>query len=156
MKLAVGQEAPDFNLPDKDAKSHSLHDYQGKWLLLYFYPADDTPGCTTEACGFRDNLPKFKDLKAEVVGISTQDSTSHTKFATKYQLPFTLLADTAKKTVSDYGIWAPKKMFGKEFFGTKRTSFLIDPQGKIVRIYENVRPPKHPQQVLEDLRKVRP
>ncbi len=152
MNLTTGQPAPDFNLPDKDGKTHSLTDYKGKWLLIYFYPTDDTPGCTTEACTFRDNLPKFKDLKAEVVGISTQDSASHTKFASKYQIPFTLLADTEKEVVNKYGVWAPKKMFGREFLGTKRTSFLINPSGIITRIYENVRPLTHPAQVLEDLR----
>lgn len=147
----VGDSAPNFELPDKDNQVHKLKDYQGKWLLLYFYPTDDTPGCTTEACGFRDNLPKFHDLKAEIVGISVQDPISHTKFSEKYKLPFTLLADVDKEVVNQYGVWAPKKLFGKEFLGTKRTSFLINPSGKIVKVYENVRPNKHPEQVLADL-----
>lgn len=151
MQLAKGDMAPQFNLPDKDGQLHSLAGYLGKWLLVYFYPHDDTPGCTKEACGFRDNLPKFQDLKAEIVGISVQDSRSHTKFSAKYKLPFTLLADTNKEVVEKYGVWDLKKFLGREYHGTKRTSFLIDPEGKIVKIYEKVNPQKHPTEVLSDL-----
>lgn len=151
MQLKVGDKAPDFNLMGQDGEMHSLKDYDGKWLLLYFYPTDDTPGCTTEACTFRDNLPKFADLKAEVVGISIQNYMSHARFARKYQLPFTLLADSEKKTVQDYQVWATRKVFGREFFGTVRTSFLINPEGKIAKIYERAHPLRHPPQVLEDL-----
>jgi peroxiredoxin Q/BCP len=155
MKLKVGQKAPEFSLPDKDEKIHNLSDYLGKWVLVYFYPTDDTPGCTTEACGFRDNLPHFENLSVEIIGISVQDEKSHAKFAKKYNLPFTLLADKNKEVVNLYGVWAPKKLFGREFLGTRRTSFLINPEGTIVKIYENVRPPKHPTHVLEDLKSLK-
>lgn len=152
---SVGEKALDFQLPDQDNKIHQLKEYLGKWLLLYFYPTDDTPGCTKEACGFRDNLPKFHGLKAEIVGISVQDTLSHAKFTQKYSLPFTLLADTDKKVVKKYGVWAPKKLFGREYLGTLRTSFLINPAGIIVKIYEKVNPLRHPGEVLTDLKIVR-
>lgn len=152
MKLKVKEKAPGFRLPDQDGAMHQLKDYLGRWVLIYFYPKDDTPGCTKEACGFRDNLPKFKKGKAEVLGVSVDTAKSHRKFATKYGLPFTLLSDEQKEAVKEYGVWAEKKFMGRAYMGTLRTSFLVDPKGKIAKIYENVKPELHPAQVLGDLK----
>lgn len=150
MSLAVGNIAPKFSLPDQDGKIHNLTDYKNKWVLLYFYPKDNTSGCTTEACSFRDNLPKFSVEKFVVFGISTDSVASHKKFAEKYALPFTLLADKDKNVVKLYDVWKPKKFLGKEYLGTMRTSFLINPDGNIAKIYENVKPEIHAQEVLQD------
>ncbi len=153
MKLRVGQSAPDFELAGQDGKEHKLSDYKGGWVLVYFYPKDDTPGCTKEACSIRDSFPKFKKSKAKVFGISVNSVQSHAKFAKKYKLPFTLLADEDKSVVKKYGIWAKKKFMGKKYMGTLRTSFLIDPKGKIAKIYEKVKPEIHAGEVLNDLKK---
>lgn len=150
--LKEGRVAPSFSLNDQDGKTHKLSAYKGKWVLLYFYPKDDTPGCTKQACGIRDEFPAFKKLGCVVFGISTDTEKSHKKFEEKYKLPFTLLADTEKKIVEKYGVWAPKKFMGREFLGTVRTSFLINPEGKIAKIYENVKPPVHADAVLADLK----
>lgn len=152
MILTIGQLAPKFKLPDQDGKVISLADYFGQWVLLYFYPKDDTPGCTTEACSLRDNLPRFVNIGAAVLGISTDSVESHKKFANKYKLPFTLLADEDKEVVNKYGVWAKKSFMGKKYEGINRTSFLIDPKGKIVKIYEKVKPEKHVAEVLADLK----
>ncbi len=149
--LKVGTKAPEFNLPDQNGKMHSLKDCAGQWVLLYFYPKDDTPGCTTEACSLRDNLPKFKKLKAEVFGVSTDSVKSHRKFADKFELPFILLSDENKELVKAYDVYHPKKFMGREFLGTMRESFLIDGKGKIVKIYEGVKPANHADEVLLDL-----
>lgn len=149
--LKVGIKAPEFKLPDQDGKMHSLKEYLGQWVLLYFYPKDDTPGCTTEACGLRDNLPKFKKLKAQVFGVSTDSVKSHRKFADKFELPFTLLSDENKELVKAYDVYKPKKFMGREFLGTMRESFLIDPKGKIAKVYEGVKPAVHADEVLKDL-----
>lgn len=154
MSLAVGQKAPAFTLQDQTGKEHSLKDYAGSWVLLYFYPKDDTPGCTKEACSFRDNLPKFKNVDANVFGISVDSVKSHAKFAEKFTLPFTLLADTEKTMVNDYGVWGKKKFMGREYMGTMRMSFLIDPKGKIAKIYETVKPELHADEVLADLKQL--
>ncbi len=154
MAIKINSKAPNFKLPDQDGKIHKLSDYNGQWVLIYFYPKDDTPGCTTEACGLRDNFPKFGKLKVKVFGISTDSVGSHKKFAEKYKLPFTLLADEDKKVVEKYGVWAEKSMYGRKYLGTLRNSFLIDPQGKIVRIYEKVKPSEHAEQVLVDLKEL--
>lgn len=151
MSLKVGSKAPEFSLPDQNNKQHSLSDYQGQWVLLYFYPKDDTPGCTKEACALRDNLPRFKKIKAVVLGVSVDSVKSHAKFAEKYGLPFTLLADEGRSVVKKYGVWQKKKFMGREFWGTMRTSFLIDPKGKIAKIYKNVKPDVHAVEVLKDL-----
>ncbi len=124
--LRAGDAAPEFSLPDQKGKRHTFSDYRGKWAVVYFYPKDDTPGCTKEACGIRDAFPDFKKLKAEVFGISVDDEKSHTKFIKKYKLPFTLLADTEKRVVGEYGVWGKKKFMGKTYTGTLRTTFLID------------------------------
>ena len=150
MKLKPNQKAPIFKLPDQDGKIHSLEDYKGKWVLLYFYPKDDTPGCTKEACAIRDSFPDFKKLKITVLGVSTDSVKSHGKFVEKYKLPFTLLSDESKSLVEKYGVWAKKKFMGREYMGTLRTSFLINPEGKIAKIYENVKPEIHAEEVLED------
>ena len=152
MKLSVGDKAPAFELPDQAGTVHRLQDYAGKWVLLYFYPKDDTPGCTTEACTLRDNYDSFKKIDAVVLGVSIDSPKSHGKFVTKYDLPFTLLADEEKKTVEDYGVWGLKKFMGREYMGTKRVSFLIGPDGTIAKIYEDVKPAAHAEEVLNDLK----
>lgn len=144
--------APDFTLPDQDGNDHTLSSYEGQYVLLYFYPKDDTPGCTKQACMLRDATPAFEKLDAKVFGISVDTVASHKKFKDKYNLPFDLLADTEKTVVNQYGVWGKKKMMGKEFEGINRTSFLIDPSGLIVRVYENVKPELHAEQVLADLK----
>lgn len=147
----IGAPAPEFSLKDQNEMVHNLHDYRGKWVLLYFYPKDNTPGCTKQACAIRDEFPSFAKLNCVVFGISTDSEKSHKKFEEKFALPFTLLADTEKKVVHDYGVWAPKKFMGREFLGTLRTSFLIDPEGNIAKIYEKVKPEEHADEVLRDL-----
>ena len=149
--LAKGQPAPDFTLPDQDGTMHTLASYRGKWVLLYFYPKDNTPGCTAEARAIRDQFQDFQKIDAVVLGVSTDSVQSHKKFASAYQLPFTLLADEDKKVVALYGVFAEKKFLGKTYMGTMRTSFLIDPTGKIARVYEKVKPEKHASEVLADL-----
>lgn len=152
MKIKINQKAPNFKLKDQNNKIHELLDYLGKWVLVYFYPKDDTPGCTKEACAIRDNFPNFKKLKIVVLGISTDSVESHKKFSEKYNLPFTLLADYKKEVVKKYGVWGNKKFMGREYEGTLRTSFLINPKGKIVKIYKNVKPEIHAEEVLKDLK----
>ncbi len=152
MNLKLNQKAPSFTLPDSSGKQHSLSHYAGKWILLYFYPKDDTPGCTTQACTLRDSWKEFGKMNAVVLGVSVDSPKSHTKFTQKYQLPFTLLADEEKTVVNLYGVWGKKKFMGREYMGTVRTSFLIDPTGNIVKIYENVKPAEHAKEVLEDLK----
>ncbi len=151
MKLKTGQKAPAIKLPDQNGKVHQLKDYLGQWVLVYFYPKDDTSGCTKEACSLRDNLPKFKKIKTVVLGISVDTVASHKKFEAKYKLPFTLLADENKEVVNKYGTWQEKSMYGRKYMGTVRTSFLIDPTGRIAKIYEQVKPEMHAQEVLKDL-----
>lgn len=155
MNLKVNQKAPDFSLSDQDGKVHKLSSYKGSWVLLYFYPKDNTTGCTAEACAIRDYFPNFGKLKAKVLGVSVDSVKSHKKFADKYKLPFTLLADEEKKVVNRYGVWAKKKFIGREYMGTLRTSFLINPEGKIIKVYEKVNPAMHASEVLEDLGDVR-
>lgn len=152
MKLTIGSKAPDFQVQDQAGQEQSLKQYKGKWVLLYFYPKDDTPGCTKEACAFRDNFPAFKKLDAVVLGVSVDAPAKHVKFIEKYQLPFTLLADVDKKIVEAYDVWGKKKFMGREYMGTFRTSFLIDPQGKIAKIYEEVKPEQHAEEVLTDIK----
>ena len=152
MRLKVEDKAPGFELADQDGELHKLSDYTGKHVLLYFYPKDFTPGCTIEACELRDNFPNFKKLGAIVLGISTDSVESHKKFAKVHKLPFTLLSDVSRKVAKSYGVWKPKKVFGREFLGTHRTSFLIDPEGKIAKIYEKVKPKVHAEEVLENLK----
>lgn len=149
--LAVGQLAPDFSLPDQAGELHALSQYRGHWVVLYFYPKDDTPGCTVEACQFRDNFPKFKRSTAVVLGVSVDTVKKHAKFVTKYELPFTLLADLSKQVVTLYGVWRKKKFMGPEYWGVLRTSYLIAPDGTIAKVYENVQPDGHAEHVLQDI-----
>jgi len=151
MAIAVGDKAPDFMLPDQDGKVHTLSDYRGRWLLLYFYPKDDTPGCTKESCMLRDTFPRFDATHARVIGISADSVESHAKFARKYDLPFPLIADTEKKVIEAYGVWGEKKMLGRTYRGIRRTSFLIDSEGVVRKIYERVKPEVHAEEVLADL-----
>lgn len=145
---AQGSDAPSFNLQDQNGEWHTLEDYSGRWLAIYFYPKDDTPGCTTEACNFRDNIYAFKAIDAAVVGISVDDVESHKKFADKYKLPFTLLADSDSKTASDYGVLKDYKLLKL----ASRQSFLVDPDGKIARHYADVDPDTHTEEVLADIK----
>jgi peroxiredoxin Q/BCP len=151
LNVKVGQKAPDFVLPDQDGKEIKLADLSGQWILLYFYPKDNTPGCTKEACAIRDTMPQFDQKGLKVMGISVDSVESHKKFSEKHRLPFDLLSDDQKKVVRSYGVWGQKKFLGREFMGTRRTSFLIDPDGKIAKIYEKVKPAEHARQVLQDL-----
>lgn len=152
MSIKLNQIAPDFALFDQQNQQHQLKDYKGKWLLLYFYPKDNTPGCTVEACTLRDNWAEFAKLNAVVLGISADSILSHQKFSAKFSLPFPILADEKKTMLQAYGVLAEKSMFGKTFLGIKRSSFLIDPEGKIAKIYQNVKPAVHAEQVLADLK----
>lgn len=149
--LEVGKPAPEFTLPDQNEKEHSLSEYRGKKVLLYFYPKDMTSGCTVEAQLFRDNYSKLQDLGVEVIGISKDDSKSHKKFADKHELPFTLLADTETKVNQAYGVWKEKSMYGRKYMGTQRDSFLIDEEGNLVKHYVKVKPATHVDEVLADL-----
>lgn len=141
MSIGVGDKAPSFSALDQNGNEHKLADYKGKWLLLYFYPRDNTPGCTKEACGFRDLYSKLTK-QMEIVGVSSNSVNSHANFAEKYSLPFTLLADPEKKVLDSYG--------ANGIILAKRTSFLIDPNGKIAKIYKSVKPAEHPEQILKD------
>ncbi len=145
---AVGSAAPSFNLQDQNGEWHTLEDYRGQWLAVYFYPRDDTPGCTTEACNFRDNIYAFKAIGAAVVGISVDDVESHKEFSDKYKLPFTILADENGKTAKAYGVLRDYKLIKL----ASRQSFLIDPEGKIVKHYADVDPDNHTDQVLADIK----
>jgi peroxiredoxin Q/BCP len=150
--LTIGDTAPDFTLPDQDGTNHTLSSYRGHWVLIYFYPKDDTPGCTKESCMLRDATPRFEGVHADIFGISADSVASHKRFADEYQLPFPLLADTDKAVINAYGVWGEKQMMGRTYMGIRRTSFLIDPTGVIRKIYEKVKPEVHAEQVLEDLK----
>ena len=144
----AGTPAPDFTLQDQDGVSHTLSTHTGTRVLLYFYPKDDTPGCTKQACMLRDAMPELSKLDAIVFGISPDSVKSHKKFAEKYGLPFTLLADEGHLVAEKYGVWGRKKMMGREYDGIFRTSFLIGRDGTIEQVYENVKPEKHADDVL--------
>ncbi len=151
----VGIKAPGFKLSDQNGEMHSLAEAKGSWVLVYFYPKDDTPGCTKEACSIGELYPDFQKLDAVVFGISVDSVKSHKKFEEKYSLPFTLLSDEKKEVVNAYGVWALKKMMGREYMGVVRTSFLIDPSGKIAKVYEKVKPEVHVEEVLRDLKELK-
>ncbi|MCS6816250.1 MAG: thioredoxin-dependent thiol peroxidase [Blastocatellia bacterium] len=150
-RLRVGDPAPDFALPDQKGETRRLSDFRGRWVVLYFYPKDNTPGCTKEACGFRDRFPEFQRRGIAIIGISTDSVRSHEKFAEKYALPFPLLADDEKAVVRAYGVWGQKSFMGRTTMGTHRISFLIDPEGRIAKVYEKVKPETHAEEVLRDL-----
>jgi thioredoxin-dependent peroxiredoxin len=150
--LKIGTKAPQFSLPDQDGKIHNLSDYLGKKVLLYFYPKDDTPGCTTEACNFRDGYKVFQDMGLVILGVSADSVKSHKKFADKFKLPFPLLSDETKKTIEDYGVWQKKKFMGREYMGIERSSFLIDEKGNLEKIYEKVKAKEHAEEVKSDIK----
>ena len=151
MYLKEGTPAPDFTLPDENGKEHKLSEYQGGHVLLYFYPKDDTPGCTTEACNFRDDYSSYKDVKVTILGVSPDTPESHLKFKEKHQLPFTLLADVDHKVCELYKVWGLKKSFGREYDGVHRTTYLIDPAGVIQHVFKKVSPANHSAEVLSML-----
>jgi len=154
MSLNVGDKAPSFKLKNQDVEVVSLADLKGKPIVLYFYPKDDTSGCTKEACNFRDEFPKFGKMKAEIIGVSADSVESHKKFAEKYKLPFNLLSDEKKEVVEKYGVWQEKSMYGKKYMGIVRTTFIIDGQGKIRKIFEKVKVDEHNQEVMEALKEL--
>jgi len=151
MSVSINQPAPDFVLRDENGIERSLADYRGKPVVLYFYPKDDTPGCTTEACNFRDDYSAYENAGVVILGVSPDSPKSHTKFKAKYNLPFTLLADEDHQVAEMYGVWGPKKFMGREYEGILRTTFLIDADGKIMRVFENVKPADHSAEVLQAL-----
>ncbi len=147
--LEVGDKAPAFRAKDQEGETVSLSDFKGKKLVLYFYPKDDTPGCTKEACSFRDGWLKFRKRGIAVLGVSTDDEKSHRKFADKFSLPFPLLADPEKKIVTDYGVWGEKSMYGRKYMGTHRVTYVIDEKGKIAAVWPKVKPDGHADEILE-------
>ena len=149
IELLVGDKAPDFRSKDQNGKSISLKDYKGKKVILYFYPEDDTPVCTVEACNFRDNFSMLKKKGYEIVGVSPNTVESHKKFEAKYKLPFTLLADEDKKIINAYGVWGLKKLYGREYMGIQRATFVIDEKGKIEKIIGRVLSKIATEQVLK-------
>lgn len=150
--LEVGKKAPDFSLLNQDEKKISLKDYVGQKVVLYFYPKDDTSGCTKEACSFSDDLPKFSKIDAVILGVSPDSVKSHKKFSEKYKLKFDLLADDEKNVVEKYGVWKEKSMYGRKYLGVERTTFIIDEKGKIKKIFNKVKVDGHNKEVLEALK----
>ena len=151
LKLKEGDQAPNFTAVSTEGRQVSLSEFRGKNVVLYFYPRDNTPGCTKEACAFRDEFAAFKHKGAVVFGVSTDSPKSHTKFVTKYKLPFTLLADEDKKIVQAYGVWGQKSFLGRKYMGTHRVTFLIGPDGRIKKIWTDVKPADHAKEVLAAL-----
>lgn len=149
--IEIGQDAPRFCLPNQDNVEICLRDIIGKWIVLYFYPKDNTPGCTTEACDFNASLPKFEELNAVVLGVSPDSPSSHQKFIDKQSLNFTLLSDEKKEVLSTYGVWKLKKLYGREYMGVERSTFIINPKGKISKIYTNVKVKGHIEELKKDL-----
>jgi thioredoxin-dependent peroxiredoxin len=152
MPISAHIPAPQFRLADENGVVRSLDDFRGKALVLYFYPKDDTPGCTTEACAFRDDYGAYAQAGVTILGVSPDSSKSHTKFKEKYHLPFSLLADEDHAVCSAYGAWGPKKLAGREYEGVLRTTFLIGPDGMIVKVWENVKPDGHSAEILGALK----
>ena len=154
MALKVGNKAPSFKLKNQDGKTISLSDFKSKPVVLYFYPKDDTSGCTKEACNFRDEFPKFGKMKAEIIGVSSDSVESHKKFAQKYKLPFNLLSDEKKEVLEKYGVWQEKSMYGKKYMGIVRSTFIINGAGKISKIFPKVKVDNHNQEVMEALKEL--
>ncbi|MCJ7661461.1 MAG: thioredoxin-dependent thiol peroxidase, partial [Anaerolineales bacterium] len=148
MPISINQLAPEFTLLDENEIQHTLSEYRGKPVVLYFYPKDDTPGCTKEACGFRDDYSAYEETSVVILGVSPDTPKSHLKFKNKYDLPFTLLADSDHKVCDLYEVWGRKKFMGREYDGVFRTTFLIDPLGNIINVFENVKPANHSEQIL--------
>jgi len=149
--IAEKSKAPAFSLKDQDGNTVSLADFKGKKVVLYFYPKDDTTGCTLEAKGFRDNYDEYAKRGVVVLGVSPDSEKSHQKFISKYELPFTLLVDEDHKVASEYGVWGQKKMYGREYEGIHRTTFLIDEDGKVAKVFPNVKPAGHAEEILGSL-----
>lgn len=152
MPISSGIQAPDFSLPDETGTLRSLSEFRGHPVILYFYPKDDTPGCTTEACNFRDDYSHYAQAGVTILGVSPDSSKSHTKFKSKYGLPFPLLADTEHKVCELYKVWGQKKAMGRVYNGVFRTTYLIDAAGKIVQVFENVKPAGHSIEILAALK----
>ncbi len=149
--IEENKKAPQFTLPDQNGNRISLKDFNGKKVVLYFYPKDNTPGCTKEACDFRDSIEEFKKIKAVVLGVSPDSVESHKKFAEKYDLPFPLLSDPEKKVLNKYGVWKEKSMYGRKYMGVERTTVVIDEQGKIIKIFPKVKVKGHVEEVKKVL-----
>jgi peroxiredoxin Q/BCP len=156
MSITEGKPAPDFTLPDGSGKPHALGDYSGKTVVVYFYPKDDTPGCTKEACGFRDLSADFAAQDVVVLGISPDGGEDHQAFSKKFDLPFPLLSDEDKTVINAYGSWGEKKFMGKTFEGVLRNTYLIDPDGNIAKVYEGVKPKEHVDEILSDIKNIKP
>lgn len=154
MMLQIGELAPDFTLPASNGEMVSLSDFRGKYVMLYFYPKDMTPGCTTEACDFRDYYDQFRDLNAVILGVSTDSVERHQKFIEKYALPFLLLADEQHEAAEKYGVWKRKKNFGKEYMGIERSTFVIDEEGKLLKEWRGVKVKGHVEEALAYIRHV--
>lgn len=152
MPISAGIPAPDFVLPDENGTQRRLSDYRGQAVILYFYPKDDTPGCTAEACNFRDDYSAYVEAGVAVLGVSPDSAKSHVKFKQKYQLPFPLLADEGHVVCEQYGVWAEKQFLGRGYLGVLRTTFLIDPDGKIKKVFEKVRPSEHSTEMLSAIK----
>jgi peroxiredoxin Q/BCP len=152
MVLKAGDKAPEFALTDNEGKLHKLSDYQGQTIVVYFYPRDNTPGCTAEACSFRDAYADFREAGVEVIGISPDSEKSHSNFISKFELPFILLSDPDHSVCEAFGVWGPKKMAGREYEGVYRTTFIIGPDGVIKEVFEKVKPADHSQEVLAAVR----
>ena len=150
--VEVGRKAPDFKLQNQEGKTISLKDFKGKKVVLYFYPKDNTSGCTKEACNFRDEFPKFKNIDAVILGVSPDSVESHKKFAQKFNLPFNLLSDENKNVLGEYGVWKEKSMYGRKYMGVERTTVVIDENGKIRKIFPKVKVEGHNNEVLEALK----
>lgn len=151
MSVKAGDIAPDFTLMDETGSPQTLTSYRGNYVVLYFYPKDDTPGCTTEACNFRDDYSAYQETGITILGVSPDSTQSHAKFKAKYNLPFPLLADEDHKICDLYGTWGPKKFMGRSYEGVLRTTFLIDPEGKIIKVFEKVKPAEHSKEVLAEI-----
>ncbi len=149
--IQEGTKAPTFTLPNATGEKHALEDFKGKTVILYFYPKDDTPGCTQEACDFRDNHSRFKKKGVEILGVSPDNEVSHQKFSSKYHLPFILLSDKEAKVSKEYGVYKQKSMYGKTYMGIERTTFIIDAEGKIQKIYPKVKVNGHIEDILKTL-----
>ena len=145
-------KAYNFKLPDQDGNTRSLTEFSGKWIVLYFYPKDNTPGCTKEACGFRDSYHEMQNMGVQILGISKDSVASHKKFAEKYNLNFPILSDETKEVIKKYGAWGKKKFMGREFEGTLRYTFLINPQGEKIKEYKKVNPLVHASEIISDLK----
>jgi len=153
--LDEGKYAPDFTLSDQLGKNHTLSGYMGKWVVIYFYPKDMTPGCTTEACNFRDDFSSFKNLNTIILGISKDSVKRHATFVEKYKLPFSLLSDVEGEVCDKYDVWKEKSKFGRTYMGIVRSTYLIDPRGKIARVYPKVNVKEHTLELLNDLQSLR-